>query len=73
MGAAVALSAMTLALITGCSSEESDGSKSTDAGNPSSSPTQAAKALSAADLEKLLLTTADVKGYKVGDGDKTLP
>lgn len=69
------MSAVTLALITGCSSEESDGSKSTDAGNSSASPTQAAKALSAAELEKLLLAQGDLdaKKYKIEDGDDTLP
>ncbi|MGW5638465.1 hypothetical protein [Streptomyces sp. NPDC003832] len=71
MGATVAMGAVALALITGCSSEESGGSESTDKGN--SSPTQAAKALSAAELEKLLLAQGDVKGYKVDAGDDTLP
>lgn len=74
MGATVALSAITLALITGCSSEESDDSKSTGK-DKSASPTQAAKALSAAELEKLLLAQGDLgaKKYKVEDGDDTLP
>ncbi|MBC2900856.1 hypothetical protein [Streptomyces cupreus] len=73
IGATVAMSAVTLALITGCSSEESDDSKSTDAGKSSASPAQAAKALSAAELEKLLLAKGDIKGYKVETGDDTLP
>ena len=73
IGATVAMSALTVALLTGCSSEESDDSKGTDAGKSSASPTQAAKALSAAELEKLLLAQGDVKGYKVEDGDDTLP
>ncbi|MER6675701.1 hypothetical protein [Streptomyces sp. NPDC000983] len=71
MGATVAMGAVALALITGCSSEESGGSESTDKGN--ASPTQAAKALSATELEKLLLAQGDVKGYKVDAGDDTLP
>ncbi len=71
IGATVALSAVTLALITGCSSEES---KDSDNGKEASaSPTQAAKALSAAELEKLLLAKGEVKGYKVEAGDDTLP
>ncbi|WP_171109926.1 MULTISPECIES: hypothetical protein [Streptomyces] len=77
MGAAVAVSALSLALITGCggesdgSSDSKNDSKNTES---SSSPTQAAaKALSAAELEKLLLAEGEVKGYKVTSGDDTLP
>ncbi|MEV0175139.1 hypothetical protein AB0I00_28980 [Streptomyces sp. NPDC050803] len=72
IGAAIGVSVLSLALITGCSSEESDDSKGTDSA-ASSSPTQAAKALSAAALEKLLLAQGDVEGYKVDSGDDTLP
>jgi hypothetical protein len=71
-GATVAVSVLSLALITGCGggSDSSDDSKDTES---SSSPTQAAKALSAAELEKLLLAQGEVKGYKVASGDDTLP
>ncbi|RZB15178.1 hypothetical protein StrepF001_33990 [Streptomyces sp. F001] len=71
-GATVAVSVLSLALITGCGggSDSSDDSKDTES---SSSPTQAAKALSAAELEKLLLAQDEVKGYKVASGDDTLP
>ncbi|WAZ23754.1 hypothetical protein STRCI_005119 [Streptomyces cinnabarinus] len=72
IGATVAMSAVTLALITGCSSDESKDS-SDNGKEASASPTQAAKALSAAELEKLLLTKSDIKGYKVDSGDDTLP
>ncbi|MER7570639.1 hypothetical protein [Streptomyces sp. NPDC126514] len=72
IGATVAMSAVTLALITGCSSEDKDSDKGTGT-EASASPTQAAKALSAAELEKLLLAQGDVKGYKVQAGDDTLP
>lgn len=70
IGATVALGAVALALITGCSSEESDGSKSTDAGDAGNgSSTEAAKALSAAELKKLLLTQGDLdaKKFKIED------
>ncbi|WP_217241335.1 hypothetical protein [Streptomyces sp. AC555_RSS877] len=75
IGATVAVSVLSLALITGCSDEGSDDSKgSTDSGSSSSSsPTTAAKAYSAAELEKLLLAQGEVKGYKVTSGDDTLP
>ncbi|MFD7403891.1 hypothetical protein ACFV7R_14725 [Streptomyces sp. NPDC059866] len=71
-GATVAVSVLSLALITGCGggSDSSDDSKDTES---SSSPAQAAKALSAAELEKLLLAQGEVKGYKVASGDDTLP
>ncbi|MGP4088188.1 hypothetical protein [Streptomyces sp. KR55] len=70
-GATVAVSVLSLALITGCGgeSDSSDDSKDTE----SSSQAQAAKALSAAELEKLLLAQGEVKGYKVDSGDDTLP
>ncbi|MGW0595835.1 hypothetical protein ACWD11_01675 [Streptomyces sp. NPDC002776] len=73
IGATAAMSAVTLALITGCSSEDSKDSDKAAGTEASASPTQAAKALSAAELEKLLLAQGDVKGYKVEAGDETLP
>ncbi|MBD0839376.1 hypothetical protein [Streptomyces sp. TRM68416] len=75
IGAAIGVSALSLALITGCSSDDSKGSDGSKAPESSSSPTQAAKALSTAELEKLLLAQGDLdaKQYKVDDGDDTLP
>ncbi len=70
--ATVTVSVLSLALVTGCSSEEPDGSKASDS-KGSSSSAQAAKALSAAELEKLLLAEGEIKGYKVAAGDDTLP
>jgi hypothetical protein len=74
MGATVAVSVLSLALITGCSDDGSDGSKdSANSGSASSSsPTTAAKAYSAAELEKLLLADGEIEGYKVSSGDDTL-
>ncbi|MBG0852905.1 hypothetical protein I2W78_13890 [Streptomyces spinoverrucosus] len=72
IGATVAVSALSLALITGCGGE-SDSSTDSKGTESSSSPAQAAKALSAAELEKLLLAQGEVKGYKVDSGDDTLP
>ncbi|MEV7287106.1 hypothetical protein AB0O01_21485 [Streptomyces sp. NPDC093252] len=60
--ATVAVSALSLALITGCG-ESGDGA-STDAEGSQDSGA-AAKALSTAELEKLLLTTADLEGHTV--------
>ncbi|MBZ9643658.1 hypothetical protein [Streptomyces sp. PSKA30] len=71
-GATVAVSVLSLALITGCGGE-SDGSDDSKDTESSSSQTQAAKALSAAELEKLLLAQGEVKGYRVASGDDTLP
>ncbi|MEV2212866.1 hypothetical protein AB0H86_15685 [Streptomyces sp. NPDC050997] len=75
IGATAAVSALSLALITGCGGDSDDADASADSNKPASSPTaaSAAKALSAAELEKLLLTRSDIKGYKVASGDDTLP
>ncbi len=77
MGATVAVSVLSLALITGCSDEGSDDSKdsanSGSSSSSSSSPTAAAKAYNAAELEKLLLAEGEIEGYKVTSGDDTLP
>lgn len=71
------MSVLSLALITGCGGGSDDDSKesgaSKEAGSSSSSTATAAKALSAAELEKLLLATGDVTGYEAADGDDTLP
>ncbi|WP_133912723.1 hypothetical protein [Streptomyces sp. NBC_00582] len=73
-----AIGALSLALLTGCSSD--DGSKDSgksggSKGSSSSSSSSAAdaKAPTSAELEKLLLAQGEVKGYKVTDGDDTLP
>ncbi|WP_285510430.1 hypothetical protein [Streptomyces sp. NBRC 14336] len=75
VGATVAVGAVALALITGCSSDDSKGSDEGKGKEGAATPTNAAKALSAAELEKLLLADADLdaKKYKVEDGDDTLP
>jgi hypothetical protein len=76
LSATAALSALSLALITGCSDSGSDDAKtSTDssASASSSSSAPAAKALTTAELEKLLLAQDELKGYKVTSGDDTLP
>ncbi|MDO0935911.1 hypothetical protein QQY66_31050 [Streptomyces sp. DG2A-72] len=69
--ATVAVSTLALALVTGCSTEESGGSKAL--GSESAAPARAAKARSAGELEKLLLAEGEIKGYKVATGDDTLP
>lgn len=60
--ATLAVSALSLALVTGCSaggSKDSGGGKGTAAAKP------AAKALSAAELKRLILAQGEVPGYKV--------
>lgn len=67
---------LSLALVTGCGGSDSDakGSGSPRQPETSASPTTAAaKALGAAELEKLLLTQSDLPRDKVADGDDTLP
>lgn len=73
--ATAAVGALSLALITGCSDEGSkkDSKGSSKDSGTSSSAAPAAKALTAAELEKLLLAQGEVKGYKVAPGDDTLP
>ncbi|MFE9676119.1 hypothetical protein ACFYO5_18610 [Streptomyces sp. NPDC006259] len=72
--ATAAVGALSLVLITGCSDEgskkDSKGS-SKDSGSSSSAP--AGKALTKAELEKLLLAQGEVKGYKVDKTDASLP
>ncbi|GAB2867490.1 lipoprotein [Streptomyces deserti] len=70
------MSVLSLALITGCSDSGSDNatdSKGSKESGSSSSSAPAAKALTKAELEKLLLAQGEVKGYKVTSGDDTLP
>lgn len=74
VAATVAVSALSLALVTGCSdSGSADAKGSHDSGATPSSSAPAAKALTKAELEKLLLAQGEVKGYKVDSGDDTLP
>ncbi|MFI9807859.1 hypothetical protein ACIHEJ_26425 [Streptomyces sp. NPDC052301] len=68
--ATAAVSALSLALITGCSdggSKDSGNAKGTDAAKP------AAKALSAAELKKLIVAQGEVPGYKVGAVEGGVP
>lgn len=67
-GATVAVSVLSLALITGCGGS-SDGSKDSGSTNSSSSSTAAAKALGAAELKKLIISGADLDGYDVKSAD----
>ncbi|MFM9615436.1 hypothetical protein ACSCBZ_02530 [Streptomyces niveiscabiei] len=71
-----AASALSLAFMTGCSSDSGESKKDTAAdakATPTAAAAPAAKAVTAAELEKLLLAAGDVKGYKVSPGDDTLP
>ncbi|MFI1923045.1 MULTISPECIES: hypothetical protein [unclassified Streptomyces] len=75
--ATAAIGALSLSLLTACSddgskdSSDSKASASSSAGSSSSAP--AAKALTSAELEKLLLAQGELKGYKSESGDDTLP
>ncbi|MFC9291116.1 hypothetical protein [Streptomyces sp. NPDC057052] len=72
--ATAAVGALSLVLITGCSDEGSKkDSKGSSKGSGSSSSAPAAKALTAAELEKLLLAQGELKGYKVDAEDTSLP
>ena len=67
---------LSLALLTGCSSDEGSKDSGDAKGSASASDSSAApgaKALTSAELEKLLLVQGEVKGYKVASGDDTLP
>jgi hypothetical protein len=74
-GATVAVSVLSLALVTGCSDSGSDGSgdSAKPGGTRDSASAPAAGAPTTAELEKLLLAQGEVKGYKVTSGDATLP
>lgn len=67
-GATAAVSVLSLTLITGCGGN-SDDSKGSGSKDSSSSPTAAAKALSAAELKKLIISRADLDGYEVKSAD----
>ncbi|WP_328750115.1 hypothetical protein OHT57_31770 [Streptomyces sp. NBC_00285] len=77
IGAAATVGVLSLALITGCGGGSDDDPKesgaSKEAGASSSRSTATAKALSTAELEKLLLAKGDAAGYQADDGDDTLP
>ncbi|MFI6487571.1 hypothetical protein [Streptomyces sp. NPDC050564] len=71
-GIAVAVSALSLILATGCSDSGSDsGSKDGDKAAGSDKSTTAAKTLTAAELKDRVIATADVDGYKVGPADQS--
>ncbi|MFD5568255.1 hypothetical protein [Streptomyces cadmiisoli] len=69
--ATVAVSALSLALITGCSEAGSDDSG--DSKGSGSGSSAAAKALSATELKKLIIAEGDVEGYKVEATDASFP
>ncbi|MEU5277386.1 hypothetical protein AB0G87_13330 [Streptomyces asoensis] len=71
-----AIGVLSFSLLTACSdggSGNTSGSKASSSSSAASSPAPAAKALTTAELEKLLLAQGEVKGYKVASGDDTLP
>lgn len=74
--ATAAIGALSLSLLTACSDEGSKDtadSKTSASSSAASSSAPAAKALTKAELEKLLLAQGELKGYKVDSGDDTLP
>ncbi|MET8983509.1 hypothetical protein ABZX85_48920 [Streptomyces sp. NPDC004539] len=72
-----AASALSLAFITGCSSDSDSGDKSEDTADTKASPTApvapAGKASTAAELKKLLLVAGDVTGYATDGSEALLP
>ncbi|MFJ3303288.1 hypothetical protein ACIPSA_09225 [Streptomyces sp. NPDC086549] len=68
--AATAASVLSLALITGCSDGGSKDSGDTKGGKADK---PAAKALSAAELQKLIIAKGEVPGYKVGPVEGGIP
>ncbi|WP_406442753.1 hypothetical protein OHB14_27770 [Streptomyces sp. NBC_01613] len=66
--ATVTVSVLSLALITGCGGD-SGSEDSKDSADKGSSSTAAAKAFSAAELEKLIIGKADLDGYEVQSAD----
>ncbi|MFJ6982167.1 MULTISPECIES: hypothetical protein [unclassified Streptomyces] len=74
--ATAAVGALSLALITGCSSDSGKGSsdeKGAKGAPDTKSSAPAAPAVGSAELEKLLLADGDVKGFKVEKADDSLP
>ncbi|MFE2097736.1 MULTISPECIES: hypothetical protein [unclassified Streptomyces] len=68
--ATAAVSALSLALITGCSD---GGSKDSGDGKGGKDGNSAAKALSAAELKQLIIAKGEVPGYKVGSVEGGIP
>lgn len=68
--ATAAVSALSLALVTGCGDQEANDSGS-GSGKDAAKP--AAKALSAAELEKLIIAKGEVPGFKVGPVEGGIP
>ncbi|MEU6590280.1 hypothetical protein ABZ923_13865 [Streptomyces sp. NPDC046881] len=68
--ATAAVSVLSLALVTGCGGE---GSKDSGNGSGKDAATSAAKALSAGELQKLIIAQGDVPGHKVGAVEGGVP
>ncbi|MFF4402177.1 hypothetical protein [Streptomyces sp. NPDC001480] len=64
--AAATVSVLSFALVTGCSDEGSKGSGNAKGSNGSNASSSDAKALSAAELQKLVIAKGEVPGFKVG-------
>ncbi|MFK4098911.1 hypothetical protein ACI2L1_02240 [Streptomyces sp. NPDC019531] len=73
IGATATVSVLSLALITGCGGGSDDDSKESGASSPSTTASTTAKALSAAELKKLLLAKGDLAGYEIDAADESLP
>ncbi|MFG2778941.1 hypothetical protein ACGFY7_13985 [Streptomyces prunicolor] len=71
--ATVAVSALSLALITGCSDGGSDKAESNTENAAQGSGKNTAKALTAAELKKLILAKSDLVGYEIAPVDKSVP
>ncbi|WP_416965405.1 hypothetical protein [Streptomyces sp. Agncl-13] len=69
----VAVGALSLALITGCSDGGSDDAKSNTENAAKGSDKSTAKALTVAELKKLILAQGDVDGYKVAAVSEAIP
>jgi len=61
--------ALSFALITGCGGESKDAESGKDSADKGSSSTAAAKALSAAELDKLIIAKGDLDGFDVEPAD----
>ncbi len=75
-GVTATVGMLSFALVTGCgggSDSDAKPSGSPDRSQTSSPTTAGAKALGAAELEKLLLVQSDLPRDKITDGDDTLP
>lgn len=72
LSATVAVSVLSLALVSGCSDDGSDDSTTSGSSSESAKATST-KVYTAAELEKLLLTTGGIAGYEVDSAEDTLP